>query len=109
MIKDINDDYAGLCPDFSVWEASVKEPGQMEAYPIEDFKACMPYTKHVHAKAHVFDENGEEPNIPFDTLIPIIKESGYNGWITAEFEGRMANIDCKKSVKTLVELIRRYL
>jgi sugar phosphate isomerase/epimerase len=109
LIKDVNDDYVALCPDFSVWEESVKEPGQMAAYPIEDFRACMPYTKHVHAKAHVFDENGEEPNIPFSTLIPIIKESGYEGYITAEFEGGRTNLDGKTAVKTLVELIRRYL
>jgi sugar phosphate isomerase/epimerase len=110
LVKDINNEYVGLCPDFSVWEElEVKEPGQMKAYPIEDFKACVPYTKHVHAKAHVFNERGEEPNIPFHKLIPILKESGYTGWITAEFEGGRTTMDSKTAVKTLVELIRRYL
>jgi len=110
LVKEVNNEYFGLVPDFSVWQIKGLA-GVAGASSVELYKQCMPYTVHVHAKAHVFDANGEEPNTPFNKLIPIAKESGFNGYITAEFEGwRLGNFsDSRKIVETHVNLIRRYL
>lgn len=104
LVKEINSPYVGLIPDFSCWEKTGEGKRSLE-----DYKICMPYVKHVHAKAHVFNKNGEEPNIPFEKLIPILVESGYDRYITAEFESLGTSIDPRIGVKTLVELIQRYL
>ena len=71
----------------------------------------MPYAVHVHAKAHSFNEKGEEMNTPYDKLIPIIRESGFDGYISAEFEGWWdgTDFDSRKIAETHVKLIRRYL
>ena len=37
----------------------------------------MPYTKHVYAKAHVFDETGEETIKPYADIVPIIRDSDF--------------------------------
>jgi len=122
FVKEINDDYIGVIPDFSAWQHSKQSlsglsnekleevvAGFSGANPIGMLKECMPSTVHVHAKAHNF-ENGVEPSIPYDKLIPIISESNFNGYISAEFEGWMLNeVDSREIVKTHVELIRRYL
>jgi len=123
FVKGMNDDYIGLCPDFSAWQMN-KQPGMTdlsdksiaetvasfsEMNPIELLEECMPYTIHVHAKAHAF-KDGEEVTIPYDKLIPIISKSGYSGYISTEFEGWMMDeVDSREIAKTHVELVRRYL
>jgi sugar phosphate isomerase/epimerase len=123
FVKEINDKNIGLTPDFSAWQRSggqtlngldkdVAETvsGFIGNSSVELLRDCMPYSYNVHAKAHQFDEKGEEPTIPYGELIPIIKKSGYTGFICAEFEGWMMNrVDSRKIVKTHVDLIRRYL
>ncbi|MEM2643639.1 MAG: TIM barrel protein [Candidatus Bathyarchaeia archaeon] len=110
LAKEINSEYFGLVPDFSVWQTKGLA-GVVGAAPVELLRECMPYTVHVHAKAHFFDERGEEPNTPYDKLIPIIKEAGFSGYISAEFEGwRLGDFsDSRKIVETHVNLIRKYL
>ena len=77
---------------------------------LDTFRECMPYAFHVHAKAHVFDESGEEPNAPYDKLLGILKESGYGGYVSAEFEGWwFEDFDSKEIVKTHVNLLKKYL
>lgn len=104
LVKDIGSPHLGVIPDFSCWDTT----GEGRR-PIHDYRICMPYTFHVHAKAYRFDSNGEEPTIPFNKLIPILVESGYDGFITAEFESWRGTTDPRVGVKTLVEPIRRYL
>lgn len=100
IVKQVNDEYVGLVPDFSVWDTATGKQ------PLEKLRDCLPYTVHVHAKAHRFDEKGEEPTIPFNKLIPIIRESNFSRFISAEFEGWG---DSRENTKKLIELIRRYL
>ena len=74
-------------------------------------RKAMTYAVHVHAKAHNFNKKGEEVGAPYDKLIPIIKESGFDGYISAEYEGWILqpNVDSKKIAETHVNLIRKYL
>ena len=112
LIKRVKDPYVGVVPDFSVWQVSqAQQQHVVGKYPPESLKPVMPYAVHVHAKAHGFNAKGEEVNTPYDKLIPIIKESGYGGYISAEFEGWWdgTDFDSKKIAKTHVELIKRYL
>ena len=111
-VKKINDKSVGLVPDFSVWQTSqVQQVHVVGKYPPESLKPLLPYTVHIHAKAHSFNAKGEELNTPYEKLLSIIKESGYGGYISAEFEGWWdgTDFDSKKIAKTHVELIKRYL
>lgn len=47
----------------------------------------MPHVVHVHGKFFGFDERGEEPAVPYETLLPIFVEGGYTGYISSEWEG----------------------
>ena len=46
-----------------------------------------PYTFGVSAKSHDFDQLGDEINIDFSSCITILRASGYDGIISAEYEG----------------------
>lgn len=113
LAKEINSPYFGLVPDFSCWQTGTLGEGAPRAgnEPVETLKQCLPYTVHVHAKAHVFNERGEEANIPYDKLITILKEGEFNGYISAEYEGFALGdlTDSRVTAKKHIELIRRYL
>lgn len=46
-----------------------------------------PYTFSVSAKSYDFDENGNELTLNFAQYIEILREHGFNGVISAEYEG----------------------
>lgn len=46
-----------------------------------------PYTRGVSAKAHHFTSEGQESTIDYSTLLKILVDQGFNGTVSAEFEG----------------------
>lgn len=53
----------------------------------EGFQALLPYTHYFHGKFYYIDENLFDSSIPYHKLIPLIKESEFNGYIMSEYEG----------------------
>lgn len=49
----------------------------------------MPYIIHIHGKFWEMDENCEETSINYKETLPVLVEGGYEGYISAEFEGRL--------------------
>jgi hypothetical protein len=111
IAKEVDDAYFTLVPDFSAWQTKGLHPGAARASSLDLLREAMPYTSHVHAKAHFFNEEGVEPGTPYDQLVPIISQSDFDGYISAEFEGWWGGMDfdSKKIAETHVNLIRRYL
>ena len=110
IAKEVDDPYFTLVPDFSAWQTKGL-PTEYGMSSLDLLREAMPYASHVHGKAHVFNEDGVEPNTPYDQLVPIISSSGFDGYISAEFEGWFSGMDfdSKKIAKIHVDLIRRYL
>jgi sugar phosphate isomerase/epimerase len=42
---------------------------------------------HIHGKFYSIDEEGNEPNINYASLMKVFKEGGYNGFMSSEYEG----------------------
>jgi hypothetical protein len=42
---------------------------------------------HVHAKFYGIDETGDEPSIDNATILDVLVEGGYTGYISSEWEG----------------------
>ena len=55
---------------------------------LEGTRAMMPQTEVVSAKSHNFDEQGHETGFDYFALLKAIYESGFNGIIAIEYEGR---------------------
>ena len=53
----------------------------------EGLKRIMPYVFHIHGKFHCMTEQGNELSIPYEKLLPILDEAGYDGYIVSEYEG----------------------
>ncbi len=69
-------------------------------------EALMPFAKGVSAKAHDFDEEGNEVHTDFLKMMNIVKDSGYSGHIGVEYEGNEIGEDEGiKKTKALLEKV----
>ncbi|HEY3280900.1 MAG TPA: sugar phosphate isomerase/epimerase family protein [Armatimonadota bacterium] len=96
IIKGTDPKWVGSCLDFGNWPADVR---------LSSCQKMAPYAFHCHAKATSFNEQGEDPNIDFKTLIGYLKKAKYKGAASIEFEGEGDPI---VGVKKTRDLIRRY-
>lgn len=60
---------------------------------------------HVHAKFYDMREDGTDENLDYDAVVPVLKEIGYDGWLSSEYEGNRT-IDDAFPVDS-VEQVRR--
>jgi len=106
VLKAFDSEYLGLVPDFSTWYHA-------GGLSMDSFRECLPYTIHVHGKAHnIIEPDGDEPTIPYRDLMGILKEYGYTGSIVAEYEPSdfsSAAQDTRKGVESLVRYIYKFV
>jgi sugar phosphate isomerase/epimerase len=53
----------------------------------EAWREIIPQAVHIHGKCFEFDENGDETGIPYEEILRVFVEGGYNGYMSAEWEG----------------------
>jgi len=76
----------GFDPDQSgMLNRSITMFGHM---PVEDWAELLPYARHIHGKFYEVDETGKETSIPYPAIMALLKKVGYNGTISAEWEGQ---------------------
>lgn len=73
----------GTLPDFGNFRISESE--RYDNY--RGVEQLMPYARAVSAKTHDFDATGEESTLDYETLLRIVLDSGYRGWVGIEYEG----------------------
>jgi sugar phosphate isomerase/epimerase len=89
------DEYRALC--FKQIEESSDENirkalrvfSYVEKHDPKEMAAFMPLVIHVHGKFWEMDENNEETQINYKDILPIFVNAGYDGYISAEFEGML--------------------
>lgn len=55
--------------------------------PPDGLRDLLPYTQHIHGKFYHVNEQGIEPSIPYPEIMSLLKDEGYEGTISAEWEG----------------------
>jgi hypothetical protein len=55
--------------------------------PVDDWRVLMPYVRHIHGKFYGVTSDGVEPSVPYPKLMALLKDVGYAGTISAEWEG----------------------
>jgi sugar phosphate isomerase/epimerase len=51
------------------------------------WEELMPRVVHVHGKFYGIDEDGNEPSIDHETIMDVLVQAGYTGFISSEWEG----------------------
>lgn len=65
----------------------------------------LPYAKSVSAKSYTFDANGVEETIDFERMAKLIKDAGYNGYVSVEYEGN--KLTEKQGIKATKKLLNK--
>ena len=61
---------------------------------------------YVHAKTHWFDDQGNEKSQDFKRIVEILKDHGFDGWYSIEFEGPEAE---EIGIQKTIDLLKRVL
>jgi sugar phosphate isomerase/epimerase len=72
----------------------------------EELKDILPHVIHIHGKFFSM-KDGEEPDVRFEEVVKVLVESGYDGWISSEYEGQ-GGVDTFGLVSEQQAMIRRY-
>ena len=87
-------------------------------YDDPDFiREIIPYIHAIHGKFYEMNDEGEEPAIDYENPLRVLKEEGWNGFISSEYEGQRdyfdigcdITMDCIDQVKRHQDMIRRIL
>jgi sugar phosphate isomerase/epimerase len=109
VMKQVNSKHCGTLADFGNFCINRTKPetndiaGYMKTKCLDEYdrykgiEELMPYAKGVHAKSHVFDTNGDDTETDFYKMFKIIKNSGFNGWVSIEYEGGLFKMYTKDS------------
>lgn len=75
--------------------------GNAQDLAVVDFAAVMllwsdprrildfgPYIHHVHTKFYEIEDDGLDHSIPYEEIIPLLRESGFQGYLSSEYEGQ---------------------
>jgi sugar phosphate isomerase/epimerase len=49
----------------------------------------LPQVIHIHGKFYDFDPQGNESSVPYDKLLPVFIDNGFNGYMSSEWEGHL--------------------
>jgi len=90
VMKEVDMPNCGTLPDFGNFCIRRDDSGSacLEEYDkYRGVRELMPWAKAVSAKSHRFDTEGDEIDIDYRSMLLIVRESGYNGFIGVEYEG----------------------
>ncbi len=101
VMKTVGLDNCGTLPDFGNF-------GGYDRY--KGVKELMPFAKSVSAKAHDFDEQGNETRTDYLKMMKIVVDAGYRDYVGIEFEGgKIPEVEGVKKTKALLERVRDQL
>ncbi|NHN36868.1 sugar phosphate isomerase/epimerase [Pseudomaricurvus alcaniphilus] len=76
----------------------------------ESWMEIMPQVIHIHGKFFDFDEQGDEVSVDMARILPLVVESGYDGFMSSEYEGHIwSEEDGFEKIKRHHALARRIL
>lgn len=78
VIKGSDPKWVGACLDFGNWPSETRNS--------ESAKLAA-FSYHVHAKTHDFNEQGEDVNKDYKTLLQMMKDCNYKYAVSIEYEG----------------------
>ncbi|HVU94885.1 MAG TPA: sugar phosphate isomerase/epimerase family protein [Puia sp.] len=109
VMKQVNSPHCGTLADFGNFCVNRTKPetmdiaGYMKTKCLEEYDRykgiteLMPYAKGVHAKTHLFNPDGTDQETDFNRMFKIIKDSGFSGWVSIEYEGGLFKMYTKDS------------
>lgn len=79
--------------------------------PLEALKELIPVSPYIHGKFYILDNAEYDPCIPYDQILPMIRDLGYHGYIAAEYEGHHfdMSVDMEKQLQNYASIFHKYI
>ena len=103
-IEMVGLDNCGTLPDFGNFYINRGTGEKYDNYL--GTEELMPFAKAVSAKAHKFDDQGNEANLDYARLMKIVLDTGYDGWVGIEWEG--GTPDEYEGIRLTKKLLERF-
>lgn len=56
---------------------------------LKELSDIIPYSFEMHCKFHYLGDDGKEASIPYEEILPVLKNSGFDGYLICEYEDEM--------------------
>lgn len=56
---------------------------------LQELRDILPYSFECHGKFHYLDEDCHEASIPYNEILPVLVEEGYDGYLICEYEDEL--------------------
>ncbi len=78
---------------------------------LEQLKEILPYAFYIHGKFYYLDNDEHDPCIPFEEIVPAIRDLGYEGYIASEYEGHHFDdtVDSAEQLDHFVKMMTKLL
>lgn len=111
VMAEVNLEQCGTLPDFGNFCIRRRDGDMWESPCVETYDRykgvdeMMPYAKGVSAKAHAFDEHGNETSTDYKKILSVVKSHNYSGYIGIEYEG--PNADEDQGIRNTIALLKK--
>jgi len=95
IIEAVGTDNFGSCPDFGNFSPEIRYEG---------IAKIARYALLAHVKSYDFNKEGKETTIDIERCLNILKEAGFDGYLSIEFEGKGNR---REGVKKTIALLRK--
>ncbi len=82
---------------------------RMEYFDPDILREYAPITVHCHGKFYEMDENNEETIIDYPGILKALVDGGYDGYISAEYEGSPIDGDTFEPFRRFEKMLDKYL
>ena len=73
----------------------------------QDFLAIAPYVVFIQAKFHSITDDLVDEHIPWERVVPVLKQAGYSGYLSSEYEGERTPWASLEQVRRQHALLRK--
>ncbi|MER7555596.1 DUF6379 domain-containing protein [Nocardioides sp. NPDC126508] len=77
------------------------------AVPMADLREVLPHVHFIQAKFFDIDDDLHDLHIPWEPIITTLREAGWSGWLSSEYEGRRDPYRGADQVRRQHALLRR--
>ncbi|HVB33469.1 MAG TPA: TIM barrel protein [Patescibacteria group bacterium] len=75
----------------------------------KDLLPLLPYSYHIHGKLWEMTDDLREYSIAYEEVVPVLKEGGFQGYISSEYEGSRVPGDASEQIRRHQLMLRRLL
>lgn len=75
----------------------------------KDLARLVPYTFHVHAKFYEMTDDLKEYSIPYEKVIPVLVQGGFDGYLSSEYEGDREQFQTSTQIRLQHAMFRKLL